>query len=66
MQRSSNEMTNRQRFSIKVTQRTDGRYEASVKNTNVKVEPIVANSVSIATAMMDNKLQKLNAEGKLT
>lgn len=66
MRRSNNEQTSLQRFTIKVTQRTDGRYEASLKDNNVKVEPVIANSVSIATAMLDNKLQKLNAEGKLT
>jgi hypothetical protein len=65
MIRSNNDMTNRQRFSIKVVQQSDGRYRASCKDDNVKVEPVIANSVSIATAMLDDRLQKLNSEGKL-
>ena len=64
MLRSSNDLTSQQNFTIKVTQRPDGRFVASTPNYPA-LKPIVANSSQIATAMMGDQLHALHAQGKL-
>jgi len=64
MLRSSNDLTSTQGFSIKVSQRQDGRYVATSKDINARhIPPTVANSPSIATAMHSDKLRSALARG---
>jgi len=65
MLRSSNDLTSWQGFSIKVSQRPDGRFEATSKDLNARhVPPTVANSVQIATAMHSDKLRSALNKGE--
>lgn len=64
MLRSSNDLRAPQNFTIRVKQQDDGRFVASTPNYP-KLDPVVANSAQIASAMLGDRLHKLHAEGKL-
>lgn len=64
MLRSSNDLTRQQNFTIKVTQRPDGRFVATTPNYPA-IKPVVANSAQIAGAMLGDQLHALHNQGKL-
>lgn len=64
MRRSSNSLVPGQNFTIRVTQKPDGKFEASSPNAP-KVGAVTANSRQVAVSQMGKRLTEAQERGEI-